>query len=135
MNSSQVDKFVSKLVSKMDDGDIKWFESDIEELGLILRNISGYSRIVGGFATESNKHNKVSVVGKYTVKYYYEEDVSTERQYVFLAIAEATDYANSIVFTEDEMSESTSNKLFELYRDIELDVSKINDILDTWFDD
>lgn len=67
MNSLQVDKFVSQLVRKTSDGDIKWFEADIEDLRLALRKISGYSRIVGGFATESNKHNKVSIIGKYTV--------------------------------------------------------------------
>lgn len=135
MNDMQIKKFVNKLIDKTNDNEIKWFECDIEELRLILRKVSGYSRIVGGFASESNKHNKVTVIGKYTVNYYYEEDASTERHYVFLAIVESTDYTNSIVFTEDEMSGETWNKIFEFYRQVELDVNNVSDIMDTWFDD
>lgn len=135
MNEAKLIEFVGKLVESTEKGEIEWSELEFDEISLILRKVSSFARIVGAFSSKSNKHNKLSVLGKYTVNVYYEEDRYTEEEYIFLAISDPKDYLNSIVITEDEFPELASRKLFKLYRNVELDTNKISDILNTWFDD
>lgn len=135
MNEIQIEGFVNKLIKQTQKNSVEWFECESEDLRIMLRKISSYSRIIGGFESESNKHSKKTIVGKYTVNYYYDEDNSTEKQYIFLAIVDAYDVSKAIVFTEDEMTVETCNMLFDFYRKLELDVNKISNIMDTWFDD
>lgn len=135
MDKDQITKFIKKLMEKTESNEIVWNELSIQEISQILRKVSGYSSIVGAYETFNQNQRKSSVIGKFKVRVYYEEDAFTNEEYVFLAITDPSDYTNSIVFTEDELSLTDIEKITKLYRSVELKVSNVSSIIDDWFDD
>lgn len=134
MNKNQLGTFVSKLLDESTEGNLTWSELDIEDITYILKNSSNYSTIVGAFECYNEKQRKSIVVGKYKLRVYYQEEIATNEEYVFLSIADPLEYSSAIVFTEDEFSNKTIEELTKLYRTIELDISNVVDIIDSWFE-
>lgn len=135
MDKNKLTGFIKKLLEKTESNEMDWDKLDLQEISQILKKISGYSSIVGAYETHNYNSKKSSVIGKFKVRVYYEEDTYTNEDYVFLAIADPNDYSNSIVFTEDELTMNDIQNLTKLYRSIELNVSNVDSIIDDWFEE
>ncbi|MBX8944004.1 hypothetical protein [Lysinibacillus sp. K60] len=132
MNSDKVSKFLRKLEEKTENQNIIWEELDIEEIAQILSKLSSYTNIIGAYGTLNSKQRKYSIIGKYKMKVYYEEDIPSIIEYVFFAIAD-NDFNHSIVFTEDDLDYLDCERISKMYRYIE--TSEVPDILDSWFEE
>jgi hypothetical protein len=133
MTEIELSKFIRNLVEKTDEMVIDWAKLEIEELRVVLKDVSNYYSISGGYFSTNKKGTKRSVIGKYKAKVYYEEDQYYYQDYYFLAIANVNDFDTAIIFLEDELRSSDVTKLGKLYRNIELKVNDVSSILDDWF--
>ncbi len=132
MNSDKVSKFLRKLEEKTENQDITWEELSIEEIAQTLSKLSSYTNIIGAYGTLNSKQRKYSIIGKYKMKVYYEEDTPSIIEYVFFAIADY-DFNNSVVFTEDDLDYLDCDRINKIYRYLE--IKEVPDILDSWFED
>lgn len=133
MEKKELSKFIANLVEKTENEEIEWYSLDIAELSRILKDIANYSAITGGFATLNKKGDKETIVGKFKVKVFFEEDEFYFENYSFLAISSKDDYSKAIVFNENELLSSDLQKLENLYRTVELKVTDVSSIIDDWF--
>lgn len=132
MDSKQITDFIEKLYSKTRSNKIEWEELEIDEIAMILKKLSGtYSSIIGAYYTLNKSKSKISVIGKFRVKVFYDEEHYNNQEYVFLALTNARDYSDSIVISEDELTIADIESVRSIYRNIE--VKDIGTILDDWF--